>query len=45
MPPAAYKDMWATIGRGHPWTGIVKNRTKDGDYYWVQANVTPILNT
>jgi aerotaxis receptor len=44
MPPAAYKDMWATIGRGHPWTGIVKNRTKDGDYYWVQANVTPIIN-
>ena len=43
MPPAAFKDMWATIGRGHPWTGIVKNRSKDGDYYWVQANVTPIL--
>lgn len=43
MPPAAYKDMWATIGRGKPWTGIVKNRCKNGDYYWVQANVTPIL--
>jgi len=43
MPPAAYKDMWATIGRGHPWTGLVKNRAKSGDYYWVQANVTPIL--
>jgi aerotaxis receptor len=43
MPPAAYKDMWVTIGRGHPWTGIVKNRSKSGDHYWVQANVTPIL--
>ncbi|APW43705.1 methyl-accepting chemotaxis protein [Rhodoferax saidenbachensis] len=43
MPPAAYKDMWSTIGRGHPWSGIVKNRSKSGDHYWVQANVTPIL--
>jgi aerotaxis receptor len=43
MPPLAYKDMWATIGRGHPWSGIVKNRSKSGDHYWVKANVTPIL--
>lgn len=43
MPPAAYKDMWRTIGRGEPWTGMVKNRRKDGDYYWVRANVTPIM--
>ncbi len=43
MPPEAYKDMWQTIGRGHPWTGLVKNRRKNGDHYWVQANVTPIL--
>ena len=43
MPAAAFKDMWQTIGRGHPWTGIVKNRRKNGDHYWVQANVTPIL--
>lgn len=43
MPPAAYKDMWSTIGRGSPWTGMVKNRRKDGAHYWVQANVTPIL--
>jgi aerotaxis receptor len=43
MPPAAYRDMWSTIGRGHPWTALVKNRRKDGDHYWVQANVTPIL--
>ena len=43
MPPEAYKDMWRTIGRGEPWTGMVKNRRKDGDHYWVRANVTPIL--
>ena len=43
MPPEAYKDMWRTIGRGEPWTGLVKNRRKNGDHYWVRANVTPIL--
>jgi len=43
MPPEAYKDMWSTIGRGRPWTGMVKNRRANGDHYWVQANVTPIL--
>ncbi len=43
MPAAAYKDMWRTIGRGQPWTGLVKNRRKNGDHYWVRANVTPIM--
>jgi len=43
MPPEAYKDMWQTIGHGQPWTALVKNRRKNGDHYWVQANVTPIL--
>ncbi|APW37248.1 chemotaxis protein [Rhodoferax koreense] len=43
MPEAAFKDMWRTIGRGSPWTGFVKNRRKNGDHYWVLANVTPIL--
>ncbi|MFZ4286666.1 methyl-accepting chemotaxis protein [Variovorax sp. HJSM1_2] len=43
MPEAAFKDMWRTIGRGQPWTGMVKNRRKNGDYYWVEANVTPIM--
>ncbi|NBT55951.1 MAG: PAS domain S-box protein [Betaproteobacteria bacterium] len=44
MPPEAYKDMWQTIGRGRPWTGMIKNRRKNGEHYWVQANVTPILD-
>ena len=43
MPAEAYKDMWRTIGRGEPWTGLVKNRRKNGDHYWVRANVTPIM--
>ncbi|MFZ6750907.1 methyl-accepting chemotaxis protein [Undibacterium sp. Ren11W] len=44
MPAAAFKDLWSTVGRGHPWTGIVKNRSKNGDHYWVEANVVPIMD-
>ncbi len=43
MPAQAFKDMWRTIGGGNPWTGVVMNRRKDGDHYWVVANVTPIM--
>ncbi|MBP9905173.1 MAG: PAS domain-containing protein [Rhodoferax sp.] len=43
MPSEAFKDMWSTIGHGRPWSGIVKNRRKNGDHYWVQANVTPVM--
>ncbi len=43
MPAAAFADLWATIRRGLPWTGMVKNRCKNGDYYWVLANVTPVI--
>ena len=43
MPPEAFKDMWSTIGRGKPWSGVVKNRRKNGDHYWVHANVTPLM--
>ena len=42
MPPEAFADLWATIKGGNPWTGLVKNRCKNGDHYWVRANVTPI---
>lgn len=31
------------IKTGEVWTGIVKNRRKNGDHYWVRANVTPII--
>jgi len=43
MPHEAFRDMWATIGRGRPWSGVVKNRRKDGDHYWVLAHVTTVL--
>ena len=43
MPSEAFRDLWRTIGHGQPWTGLVKNRRKDGSYYWVRANVTPIM--
>ena len=42
MPPAAFEDLWNTIKAGKPWSGIVKNRCKNGDHYWVEANVAPI---
>ncbi|ALU87725.1 methyl-accepting chemotaxis protein [Herbaspirillum rubrisubalbicans] len=42
MPREAFADMWATLKEGLPWNGLVKNRCKNGDYYWVQANVTPV---
>jgi methyl-accepting chemotaxis protein len=40
MPPAAFQDLWETVKGGRPWTGIVKNRCKNGNYYWVRALVT-----
>ncbi|SEE96895.1 methyl-accepting chemotaxis sensory transducer with Pas/Pac sensor [Burkholderia sp. WP9] len=43
MPREAFADMWATIRDGRPWTALVKNRRKNGDHYWVQANVTPVV--
>jgi len=43
MPSAAFQDLWATIKTGRPWIGIVKNRCKNGDHYWVNAYVTPVF--
>ncbi len=42
MPPEAYRDLWETLRSGRPWSALVKNRRKNGDHYWVVANVTPI---
>ena len=42
MPEAAFDDLWETIKSGKAWTGMVKNRCKNGDFYWVKANVTPV---
>ncbi len=43
IPKDVFIDFWETIQDGRPWFGIVKNKRKNGDYYWVQANVAPIL--
>ena len=45
VPPAVFEHMWATLKTGQPWMGIVKNRCKNGDHYWVNAYVTPILDS
>ena len=44
MPREAFADMWQTIRAGKSWTGIVKNRRKSGGFYWVRANVTPMVD-
>jgi aerotaxis receptor len=41
MPSEAFRDLWATLKLGRPWSGLVKNRRKNGDHYWVRANVSP----
>ncbi|MGE4383988.1 MAG: PAS domain-containing protein [Arcobacter sp.] len=41
MPKTAFKDLWETVKKGEIWTGYVKNRTKDDNYYWVFATVYP----
>jgi aerotaxis receptor len=42
MPPAAFEDLWRDLKNGRPWRGIVKNRRKDGGFYWVVANASPV---
>lgn len=45
MPPEAYKKMWHYLKAGKPWMGLVKNRCKNGDFYWVNAYVTPVTQS
>lgn len=42
IPPAIFEDMWNTLKQGLPWHGVVKNRCKNGDHYWVDARVVPV---
>ncbi len=44
MPEVAYVELWSTIQKGNPWHRIVKNRAKNGDFWWIRANVTPIFD-
>jgi aerotaxis receptor len=43
MPEEAFEDMWRDLKAGKPWSGYVKNRVKNGDHYWVQANIIPFV--
>lgn len=45
MPKVAFEDLWKTIEAGNIWKGIVKNRTKEGNYYWVNATAYPSKKT
>ena len=42
MPEEAFADLWRDLKAGRPWCGLVKNRRKDGGFYWVVANVSPV---
>jgi PAS domain S-box-containing protein len=42
MPPEAFENLWTTLQAGKPWAGAVKNRRKNGDFYWVLATASPI---
>ena len=44
MPPEAFADLWKTLKANRPWIGMVKNRCKNGDYYWVEAHATPLYD-
>ncbi|WHS62698.1 PAS domain-containing methyl-accepting chemotaxis protein [Pseudomonas sp. G2-4] len=43
VPPAVFAHMWSALKQGQPWMGIVKNRSRNGDHYWVNAYVTPVF--
>lgn len=43
MPKEAFKDLWSTIGKGKLWRGVVENRKKNGESYFVDALICPIL--
>jgi len=43
MPSAAFEDLWNANKANKPWIGLVKNRCKNGDFYWVEANVAPVI--
>nr|WP_298414429.1 PAS domain-containing methyl-accepting chemotaxis protein [uncultured Halomonas sp.] len=43
MPEAAFIDFWETLEAGETWNGLVKNRRKNGDFYWINASATPLF--
>ncbi|MDA3951354.1 MAG: diguanylate cyclase [Spirochaeta sp.] len=43
-PPELFKELWDTILSGKEWHGEVKNRKKNGEYYWVSTDITPLMD-
>lgn len=44
MPKIFFKELWSRIKNGEVWSGVVKNRTKDGSFYWVYATIYPFIS-
>ncbi|QOG12530.1 GGDEF domain-containing phosphodiesterase [Arcobacter sp. FWKO B] len=44
-PQNTFKQLWTTIKSGKVWRGIIKNKTKDGGYYWTDAVISPIVDS
>jgi len=44
MPPEVFSEMWHGLKKGHAWSGLIKNRRKNGDFYWVRANISPLVD-
>jgi len=44
MPATIYNQLWGTITRGKTWQGELKNRKKDGSFYWVHAYISPVFD-
>ncbi|SMF94114.1 methyl-accepting chemotaxis sensory transducer with Pas/Pac sensor [Methylomagnum ishizawai] len=42
MPSAVFRELWDALKAGKAWVGLLKNRCKNGDFYWVRANITPL---
>ena len=44
MPKEVFKDLWSNISKGKKWNGEIKNKKKNGDYYWINTNISPVFN-
>ena len=44
MKESTYKELWETITSGKTWKGEIKNKKKNGDYYWVKASISPMFD-